>query len=196
MFQAICKIVAPIASLLGIASAEHEWKWSGQPGTPRWELLFDFDGFQYAAELAPSNGRPANIGRFSDYPCVNSMEMASGVHYVPTRHKAIVLQDFIDSGMSAFQADRAYRKLLRHEMTATDEYDRGMWTTYRMVVSIKRGRSELATDTIDGINTDPSVLMFGGELHVTEAALGLRDSLRQAAIDKLKFMSNMSVTFS
>ena len=111
MFQAICKIVAPIASLLGIASAEHEWKWSGQPGTPRWELLFDFDGFQYAAELAPSNGRPANIGRFSDYPCVNSMDVG-GVHYVPTRHKAIVLQDFIDSGMTAFQADRAYRKLL------------------------------------------------------------------------------------
>lgn len=196
MFQAISKIVAPIASLLGIASTEHEWKWSGQPGSPRWELLFDFDGFQYAADLVPSLGRPASIGRFSDYPCVNSMEIVDGVHYVPTRHKAIVVQDFLDSGMSALQADRAYRKHLRNEMTATGDYDRGMWTTYRMVVSIKRGRSELATDTIDGIVTDPSVLMFGGELHVTEAALGLRDSLRHAAIEKLKFMSNMSVTFS
>lgn len=176
--------------LLGIADPEHVWKWIGTEGSPRWSLGFWFDGFNYQAILEPSQRHPKTIGMFLDYPCTGSIDVGDGVHYLPALMPSHRLAELIDSGLSKAMAERAVKREIRNEMNLTDEFEAGVWSPYKLTVMVKRGRTVLATKSVDGLKVDPHRLMLGGELHVTNCALSHRAGLRDAALQRLKDMSH------
>lgn len=184
------KWLLKLAVIVGFRAAEYEWKWCGEPGQPKWELLFSHDGFSFRAQLAPSFGWPQNIGRFVTYAGIDTIKMGDNEFYLPARSVALLKSEFCDQGLSEAQADRATRRALEKEMVLADQYANGFWASYRMVVTIKRGRTELASQSFDEINMNPALLIFGGEPHLIEMALSLRASLCAAALAKLKHMAS------
>lgn len=179
--------------LLGIADPEHVWKWIGTEGSPRWSLGFSFDGFNYQAILEPSQRHPKTIGMFLDYSCTGSIDVGDGVHYLPALMPSHRLAELIDSGLSQSMAERALKREIRNEMKLTDDFEAGLWSPYKLTVLAKRGRTVLASKSVDGLKVDPHRLMLGGELYLTKCAMSHRDDLRDAALQRLKDMSRSAV---
>jgi hypothetical protein len=196
MLQQIVKTLwKSIQKILGIADPEYVWKWIGENGSPSWSLGFWFDSFNYQAVLQPSANRPASIGLFVDYPCMGSIDVGNGVHYLPALKPAHRLSELLESGMSKQMAERTLKREIRSEMSLTDEFEMGVWQAYKLIVMVKRGRTVLAIESVDGLKVDPHQLMLGGELHVTSIALSHRVSLRDAALLRLKDMSHAVIHF-
>jgi len=196
MLQQIVKAIwKALQVFLGIADPEHVWKWIGQQGSPRWSLSFWYDGFNYQAVIEPSIRRPNAVGMFMDYACTGSIDVGDGVHYLPALLPSHRLDELIDSGLTKQAADRALKREIRSEMALTDDYEAGLWCPYKLTVLVKRGRTVLASKSVDGLKLDPQRLMLGGELHVTTVALSYRASLRGAALKRLKDMSHAVIHF-
>lgn len=194
MLQQIVKALWKIIQqILGIAEPEFVWKWMGEEGHPRWSLGFWYDGFNYQALMELSPNRPKSIGLFVDYPCLGSIEVGNGVHYLPALMPSHRLAELMDLGMAKPMAERALKREIRSEMNLTDEYETGVWTAYKLTVMVKRGRTVLASTSVDGLKVDPHRLMLGGELHITTSALSQRVSLRDSALLRLKEMTHSAV---
>jgi hypothetical protein len=196
MLQTIGKKLLAFLVFMGIRSPEYLWKWSGQPGEPRWELRFTHDGFSFHAVIAPTFGRPCNIGRFVSYAGIDTIKVAGEEYYLPARSIAILKTESRAAGLTDTQADRAMRRTLQKEMQLADDYECGRWLPYRMTVGIKRGRTELAMESMDGITMDPALLILGGEEHITKLALSLRASLCSVALLRLKSMASPVIHFN
>lgn len=189
------QVWAIVEMLLGIATPKHQWKWIGEPGWPRWELDFDHEGFAFRAVLTHALNRPTYFGRFASFPAPDSVTLDGKAHFIPARNPAVVKDEFIQSGMSAAQAERAWRKLIQVEAQTADDYERGYASAYSAVVTVKRGRTVLASKTTESILMDPSMLIYGGEEHVTRAVMDLREPLTAAALTELKCMAAPVVHF-
>lgn len=179
-----------IQQILGIADPEHVWKWIGEEGKPRWSLGFWFDGFNYQAVLEPSQSRPKTIGLFVSGPCPGSVNVGGGVHYLPALLPGHRLAELKEQGMSSSQVERVLKREIRYEMSLADEFENGLWESYRMTVMVKRGRTVLATRVIDGLKLDPNRLMLGGETHVNTCATSQAAALRDEALQSLKGMAH------
>lgn len=173
---------------LGLATPEHKWQWCGEPGYPRWDLFFQSEGFLFKAVMQPDIVRPVHVGRFVSFAGPDTVAIDQSF-YIPARSKSVVVNELIESGLTSAQAEKLWAKQVKKEAYLTDQYDRGFFKTYMVKITVRRGRSELAHTTLNGIIMDPAMLILGGEEHVTELVMDQREMLISAADWSLKEMA-------
>ena len=177
-----------VVLVLGLATPEYIWQWCGEPGYPRWDLFFESEGFAFKALMQPDIVRPTYLGRFVSFAGPDTVMLGQDF-YIPSRQKSVVVNELIESGLTAAQAEKLWVKQVKNEAHLTDQYDRGFFKTYMVKITVRRGRSELAHTTLNGIIMDPAMLILGGEKHVTARVMDQREMLISAADWSLKEMA-------